>query len=173
MVKEIEMNIESFKEVLRRTHFKNNDIAIFVLERLETELNSELKAIYPINLGTDDHKKFIGYTSNCLIVAYSKDIEVEKIDKDTEEKYTTTDREIIINKIPKSSIKNIKLIEHSTEGYIYGGSLELYIDLDVECDKEKTIHLNSGRDCKNIKNTYELYEDRLMDTIELLAKELA
>lgn len=172
MAETVGMNIESFKEVLKHRYNNNDDIAIFVLERLEKELNSKLKVIYPINLGTNDHKKFIGYTSNCLIVAYSKDIEVEKIDKISKEKYTVKDRIIVIDKIPKSSIKNIELIEHGTEGYIYGGSLELYIDLDVECDKEKTIHLNSRRDWKNIKNRYELDEYTLMDTIELLGKEL-
>lgn len=168
----IEMNIESFKKVLRRTIFKNNDIAVFVLERLEKEINSELKSIYPINLGTDEHKKFIGYTDNCLIVAYSKGIEVEKIDNDTKEKYTEEDRIIVIDKIPKSSIKNIELIEHGTEKNIYGGYLELNIDLDVECDEKTTIHLNSKREAIVIKNKYELDEFNLIDTIEVFAKEL-
>lgn len=172
MAKIIKMNIESFKEVLRKLHFKNNDIAIFVLERLEKELSSELKVIYPINLGTDEHKKFIGYADDCLIVAYSKEIEVEKIDNDTKEKYTKEDRIIAIDKIPKSSIKNIELIEHGTEENIYGGYLELYIYLNVECDEETTIHLNSKREAIVIKNRYELCEFDLMDTIELFAKEL-
>lgn len=170
MPKAIEMKIGSFKEILRKTHFKNNDIAISVLEKLEKleKEEKELKTIYPINLGTDEHKKFIGYTDNCLIVAYSKGKEVEKIDNDTKEKYTEEDRIIVIDKIPKNSIKKVELIESDS----YGENLELYIDLDVECDKEKTIYLNNIKDSRKIHSKYELDEYTLMDTIELFAKEL-
>lgn len=171
MAKEIEMNIKSFKEFLKVGIYDNDDIAYFTLERLEKELNSELKAIYPINFGTPNHKKFIALTDTSLVVAYSKDIDVEKTNSYTKEKYIDKDRIIVIDKIPKSSIEKIELIEHGTKGQIYGGSLELYIDLNVECDKETTIHLNSRRD--RIWSSYRLNEDDLMDTIELFAKELA
>ena len=164
---DIDININSFKKFLERGYYSNDDIAYFSLERLENQLDSTLKAIYPINLGTPNFKKFVGYTDNHLVVAYSKEIDVEKIDRYTKEKYTAKDREIIIDKIPKNQVKRVELIEHR-----YDGSLELYIDLDIECDGERTIHLNSRREKKVIKDRYDLDEYKLIDTIELFAKEL-
>lgn len=172
MPKAIEMKIESFKEVFKKHYYNNDDIAIFVLERLEKELNSELKSIYPINLGTAEHKKFIGFTDNCLIVAYSKTIEVERTNYTTEEKYIDEDRIIVIDKIPKNHIRSIELIEHGTSGAIYGGHLELSINLDIECDGETAIYLSSKRDSKIIHNRFELDPYTLIDTIELFAKDL-
>lgn len=169
---DIDININSFKKFLERGYYSNDDIAYFSLERLENQLDSTLKAIYPINLGTPNFKKFVGYTDNHLVVAYSKEIDVEKIDRYTKEKYTAKDREIIIDKIPKNQIKRVKLIEHSTEEEIHGGSLELYIELDIECDGDRTIYLNSRREKKVIKDKYDLNEYKLIDTIELFAKEL-
>lgn len=171
MAQTVGMMIEAFKDVLKRSHCKNDYIAISVLRKLEEKINTNLEApIYPLNLGTDKHKTFIAYIDNELIIAYSKDIEVEKIDFDTEEKYIETEKRVYIDRIKKHHIKSIKLFEDDLE---YDYNLELYINLDIEFNGESTLYLNGKNDNISLKNRYGLNEYTLMDSMELLAKELS